>query len=159
MLTVYFMHAKIRNYLNTSSKHTCQNTYVCKYVRNTYVRMWPALGKSTVSMYQLKFTFCLYVKVTLMHYPVLNHKWSDLLSQTAFCWGYLITRMYFLALRGIDRIAWATKLLLMAVLAHPVDCITSCHILKAQNCCLSRNGCFSPPLAPRLRMWLVHTSI
>jgi len=27
----------------------------------------------------------------------------------------------------------------MAILAHPVDCISSCHILKAQHCCLSPN--------------------
>ena len=53
--------------------------------------------------------------------------------------------MYFLALMGINRIAWDTKLLLMAVLAHPVDCISSCHILNAQHsvCCFSPNGCFN----------------
>ena len=34
-----------------------------------------------------------------------------------------------------------------AVLAHPLDCISLCHLLKAQHCCLSPNGCFNPPLA------------
>ena len=33
-----------------------------------------------------------------------------------------------MALRGINRTAWDTKLLLTAVLAHPVDSISSCQI-------------------------------
>ena len=41
-----------------------------------------------------------------------------------------------------------TKLLLMAVLAHFVDCISLCQILKAQCCCLSQNGCCNQPSAP-----------
>ena len=55
-----------------------------------------------------------------------------------------------LALRGINRIALGTKLFLMAVLAHPVDCMSSCQILKAQHCCLSPNGCVNSPTAPYL---------
>ena len=43
---------------------------------------------------------------------------------------------------------WGTKLLLTAVLAHSVYCISLCHILKAQHCCLSSNGCFNLPSAP-----------
>ena len=50
-------------------------------------------------------------------------------------------------LRGINRTAWDTKLLLTALLAHPVDCTSSGPILKAQHCCLSPNGCFTPPSA------------
>ena len=48
-------------------------------------------------------------------------------------------------LRGINRTAWGTRLLLTAVLAHPVYCTSSGPILKTQHCCLSPNGCFSPP--------------
>ena len=55
--------------------------------------------------------------------------------------------MHFLALTGINEIAWGTKLLLTAVLAHPTS---SGPKLKTQNCCLSLNGCFSPPLASHL---------
>ena len=77
--------------------------------------MWPAFGKLTISTHQLKSTFCL-------HYPehqVLDHRWPGLLSQTAFCQCSLTTRMYFSALRNIDRTTWGTVLLLTAILAHP----------------------------------------
>ena len=87
---------------------------------------------------------------SLMHYPkyqVLYHRWPGLLLQMAFCRSCLTKRMNFLALRGINRTAWGTKLLLTAILAHPVDCISSCQILKAQHCCLNPNGCFDLPLA------------
>ena len=72
---------------------------------------------------------------------------AGLLSQTAFYRCCQTTRMHFSALRGINRTEWGTKLLLTAVLAHPVDCTSYGPILKAQNCCLSPNGCFSLPLA------------
>ena len=38
-----------------------------------------------------------------------------------------------MVLRGIDKTAWGTKLLLTPVLASFVDCISLCHTLKAQN--------------------------
>ena len=41
-----------------------------------------------------------------------------------------------------------TKLLLTAVLASLVDCISSCHLPKAQHCSLSPNWCFTSPSAP-----------
>ena len=52
-----------------------------------------------------------------------------------------------MALEGINRIAWGARLLLTAVLASLVDSTSLCPILRAQHCCLSPNGCFSPPLA------------
>ena len=48
----------------------------------------------------------------------------------------------------VNRTAWGTKLLLMAVLASLVDCISSCHLVKAQHCSLSPDWCFTPPSAP-----------
>ena len=48
----------------------------------------------------------------------------------------------------VNRTAWGTKLLLTAVLASLVDCISSGHLLKVQHCSLSPNWCFTPPLAP-----------
>ena len=72
---------------------------------------------------------------------------NGLLSQTAFYRCCQTTRMHFLALRGINKTAWGTKLLLRAVLAHPVDCTSSGPILRAQHCCSSPNGYFSLPLA------------
>ena len=48
----------------------------------------------------------------------------------------------------VNRIAWGTKLLLTAVWASLVVCISSWHLLKAQLCPLSPNGCFAPPSAP-----------
>ena len=56
--------------------------------------------------------------------------------------------MHFLVLRGINRTPLNTKLLLAAVLTLPLDCISSCHTLKAQHYYLSPNGCFSPALVP-----------
>ena len=40
-----------------------------------------------------------------------------------------------------------TRLLLTAAMAHLVDCTSAGPILTAQHCCLSPNGCFSPPSA------------
>ena len=48
----------------------------------------------------------------------------------------------------VNRTAWGTKLLLTAVWASLVDCISSYHLLKAQHCSLSPNGCLTPPSAP-----------
>ena len=53
-----------------------------------------------------------------------------------------------MVLGHVDRTAWGTKLLLTAVLASLVDCISSCHLLKAQHCSLSPNWCFTQPSAP-----------
>ena len=52
-----------------------------------------------------------------------------------------------MALEGINRTAWGTRLLLTAVLASLVDSTGLCPILRAQHCCLSPNGCFNLPLA------------
>jgi len=41
-----------------------------------------------------------------------------------------------------------TKLLLTAVLASLVDCISLCHILKVPHWSLSSNRCFNLPSAP-----------
>ena len=79
---------------------------------------------------------------------VLGHRWPGLFSQMGFCRCSLTTRIYLLALRGINRTEWGTKLFLMVVLAHPLGCIRLCHIMKAQHCCLSPNGSLSPPSAP-----------
>ena len=52
-----------------------------------------------------------------------------------------------MALEGINRTAWGTSLLLMAVLASLVDSTSLCPILRAQHCCLGPNDCFGPPSA------------
>ena len=53
-----------------------------------------------------------------------------------------------MVLGRVNRTALGTKLLLTAVWASPVDCISSLNFLKAQHCSLSPNGCFTPPSAP-----------
>ena len=53
-----------------------------------------------------------------------------------------------MVLGRVNRTAWGTKLLLTAVLASLVNCISSCHLLKAQHCSLSPNWCFIPPSVP-----------
>ena len=53
-----------------------------------------------------------------------------------------------MVLGRINRTAWGTKLLLTAVWASLVDCTSSCHLLKAQHCSLSPDGCYTPPSAP-----------
>ena len=52
-----------------------------------------------------------------------------------------------MALEGINRTAWGTRLLLTAVLASLVDSTSLCPILRAQHYCLGPNGCFNPPSA------------
>ena len=47
------------------------------------------------------------------------------------------------ALTGLHRVK-------MTVLTSLVDCISLYHIVKAQHCSLSLNGCFNPPMAPHL---------
>ena len=53
-----------------------------------------------------------------------------------------------MVLGRINRTAWGTKLLLTAVWASLVDCISLFHMLKAQHCSLSPNVCFNLSLAP-----------
>ena len=59
-------------------------------------------------------------------------------------------KVHVMVLGRINRTAWGTKLLLTAVWASLVDCTSSRHLLKAQHCSLSLNGCFTPPSAPHL---------
>ena len=58
----------------------------------------------------------------------------------------------------INRTAWCTKLLLTAVWASLVNCISLRHMLKAQDCCLSASGCFSLPSAFHLPLSSPHPS-
>ena len=51
-------------------------------------------------------------------------------------------------LRIYNKIAWGTKLILMADPAFPVSCASMGHLLMAQRCPLCLNVCFSPPKAP-----------
>ena len=79
---------------------------------------------------------------------VLDHRWPGLLLQTAFYRCCQTTRVHFVALKGINRTAWGTRLLLLtAVLASLVDSTSLCPTPRAQHCCLSPNGYFSPPSA------------
>ena len=55
-----------------------------------------------------------------------------------------------MALSGINRTAWGTKLLLTPVLASFVDCIDLYHTLKEQHRSLILNGCFNPPSTSHL---------
>ena len=80
-------------------------------------------------------------------HQVLDDRLPGLLLQTAFYRCYETTRVHFMILRGINRTAWGTRLLLTPVLASFVDCVGLCHTLKAQYCSLSLNGCFNPPSA------------
>ena len=100
----------------------------------------------------LKSTFCLYVSVTLMHHPETPSSYLTIDGQVCFPkWPFtdavVTTRVNFLAPRGINRTACGAKLFLLAVVAYPVDYISSCHILKAQHCCMCLNGCFLLPSA------------
>ena len=52
-------------------------------------------------------------------------------------------------LRGINKTAWAAKLVLMAGLTYPVSCASLGHLLMANLCPLSLNVCFTPPTAPQ----------
>ena len=96
--------------------------------------------------------FRLYVIGTLMHciqkHQAIDNRLPGLLLRTAFYRCCETTRVHFMVLGHVNRTAWGTKLLLTAVWASLVDCISSCHLLKTQHCSLSPNGCFTPPSAP-----------
>ena len=83
----------------------------------------------------------------MQKHQVLYYRWPGLLLQTAFYQCCQTTRVHFMALEGINRTAWGTRLLLTAVLASLLDSTSLCPILRAQHCCFSPNGCFSPPSA------------
>ena len=51
-------------------------------------------------------------------------------------------------LMGINKTAWAAKLILTTCLAYPVSCAGLGHILMVKHCPLSLNFCFIPPTAP-----------
>ena len=102
-------------------------------------------GKIGLMCTSTVFHFLFVRESTTQKHQVLDDRWPGLLSQMAFYRCCQTTRMNFSALRGINRTGWGTKLLLTAVLAHPVDCISSGLMLNAQHCCSSPNGCFSLP--------------
>ena len=79
---------------------------------------------------------------------VAGNRWPGLLLQTAFYQCCKTTKVNFMVLGHVNRTVWGTKLLLTAVWASLVDCTGSRHLLKAQHCSLSPNGCFTPPSAP-----------
>ena len=87
---------------------------------------------------------------TLMQHQELDNRLPGLLLQTAFYRCCKTTRVHFMVLVGINRTAWSTELLLTAVWASLVDCISFCHILKAhaQHCSLRPKGYFNSPSAP-----------
>ena len=87
---------------------------------------------------------------TIRKHQVLDSRLPGLVLQTAFYRCCEITRVNFMVLRGINRVAWGIKLLLVPILASFVDCISLCHTLKAQHCSLSLNGCFNLPLVSHL---------
>ena len=63
-----------------------------------------------------------------MHYletPIADHRWPSLLLQAAFYRCCETMRLHFMVLGRVNRTAWGTKLLLTAVLASLVDCISS----------------------------------
>ena len=82
---------------------------------------------------------------TLMHYP----ETPSTRQRSAFTDGFLPMLLNhegaFHGPGALNKTAWGTKLLLTAVQASLVDCISLCHLLKAQHCSLSANGCFNPP--------------
>ena len=86
---------------------------------------------------------------TIQKHQALDSRLPGLLLQTAFFtdgvkpWGCISWSW-----GHINRTACGTKLLLMAVLASLVDCISSCHLLKAQHCFLGLNWYFTPPWLP-----------
>ena len=51
-------------------------------------------------------------------------------------------------LRGINKTAWAAKLVLTAGLAYPVSCAGLGHLLMTNLCPLSLKVCFTLPTAP-----------
>ena len=85
---------------------------------------------------------------TTQKHQVFGNRWPGLLLQMAFCRCCKTTKVHFMVLGRINRTAWGTKLLLTAVWASLVDFTSSRHLLKAQHCSLSPNGCFAPPSAP-----------
>ena len=88
-----------------------------------------------------------------MHYPGTPSTRQKKIARSAFTDVFLPMllnhEVHFMVLKGINRTAWGTKLLYMAVWASLVDCISLYHILKAHHCFLSPNGYFNLPLAPQ----------
>ena len=86
-----------------------------------------------------------------MHYPETPSTWQQM-ARSAFTDSFFrcckTTKVHVMVLGPVNRTEWGTKLLLTAVWASLVDCTSPRHLLKAQHCSLSPNGCFTPPLAP-----------
>ena len=87
----------------------------------------------------------------ILKHQVLDNRLPGLLIQTAFYRCCETTRVHFMVLGRVNRTALDTKLLLTAVWASLVDCVSSRNFLKAQHCSLSPNGCFTPPSASHPR--------
>ena len=96
--------------------------------------MWLYFLKPIIYAQELKSIFCLFMIDTIMHYPETPSARQQI-ARSAFTDGFFpcckTTGVHFMILGGINRIAWGTKLLLTAVWAPLIDCISLCHILKA----------------------------
>ena len=117
--------------------------YICDRVWEN--RSYPHINWNPVFVHNWKVHSC-----TTQKHQVLGNRWPGLLLQTAFCRCCKTTKVHVMVLGCVNRTAWGTKLLLTAVWASLVDCTSSRHLLKAQHCSLSPNGCFAPPSAPHL---------
>ena len=89
-----------------------------------------------------------FLSILESNYQALDNGLPGLLLQTAFYQCCKTMRVHFMVLGRVNRTTWGTKPLIMAVWASLVDCISSCHLLKAQHCSLSLNEYFALPLAP-----------
>ena len=124
----------------------------CLYVAKTLLYVTRS-GKTSLIHTSTEIHF-LSVRESYTHDHALPRKIRYLISQMAFyrcCWTM---RMHFSALRGINRTAWGTRLLLSAVLALPMNCTSSGSILKAQQCCLKLNGCLNPNPKTTFALWV-----
>ena len=105
-------------------------------------------GKTSLIHTSTEIQFLSVHSCTTQKHQVLGNRWPGLLLQTAFCRCCKTTKVHVMVLGHVNRTAWGTKLLLTAVWASLMDFTSSHHLLKAQHCSLSPNGCFTPPSAP-----------
>ena len=89
---------------------------------------------------------------TIQSHQALKTRWPGLLLQAA-AFSEAVKPQRCLSwplwpLRGINKTAWSTKLILTLDLAYPVSCAGLGHLMMAKHCPLSLNVCFTPPTAP-----------
>ena len=105
-------------------REVTSSSVIFKTFSNTYV---PSLGKSTISVHQLKSTFGLYLNATsIQKHQKLDNRFPDMLLQMAFYRCCKTTKVQFVVLIGLHGVPGCSSYQSWPLLWIVSVCVTHC---------------------------------